>query len=636
MLALVGLGWIAVWLWSWPIAALTVAVVCALGMAVSRRRPLVAAGLVLTGCILAGALGVPPENPGTLVPIAVVVFGLGRWAGWWAAVAGLLGLLIVWGWADALQPATMLFAAVLYGFFWGFGRLVAVKQARATDAKDQAVRVGGKDPRVVAEAVVAEERVRLASEIARVVGTAVEAMLADVRLADVRLAGVGSVSDGHGEQRLDPVAIERIRVRGATGVAELRRLLGLLRQSPDVTGAAGVHEPGAAQARGRPWVPYVLTGGVLALGVVDLFVAAPGTPPALLVGVGLLPLVLLLRRTRLLVALLVAAGAFGVVAAVHPAQLGLATIVLIVVLSWSAGVDGRRVVWLGWVLLAVTSGAGTLLASPDNVAMQLVVTLLAAWAGHTWSENDREQRSAQQATTQAQSELDRAVAEAVRQERLRVARDLHDVTSHALGVMVLQAGAANAQRLGDPARARASLALVSDVGSRAQVDLDRLVGLIDAGALGAATLDEPADLAGRLEALADRIRQTGARITLRTSRPPTDAETALVCYRVVQEALTNSVRHAPGSAVDVLVEGTDGGCQISVVDDGRQLAERRNDGIGTADRNGAGFGLIGAAERVSALHGEFTAGPESTGGWVVRAWIPARAGVAQTQAGAAA
>lgn len=623
MLALVGLGWVAVWLWSWPIAALTVAVVCALGMAVSRRRPLLAAGLVLTGCILAGALGVPPENPGTLVPIAVVVFGLGRWAGWWAAVAGLLGLLIVWGWADALQPATMVFGAVLYGFFWGFGRLVAVKHARATDAQDQAARVGGKDPRVVAEAVVAEERVRLASEIARVVGTAVEAML-----ADVRLAGVGSAKDGHGEQRLDPVAIERIRVRGATGVAELRRLLGLLRQSPDVTGAAGVSDPGAAQARRRRWVQYVLTGGVLALGVVDLFVAAPGTPPALLVVVGLLPLVLLLQRTRLLVALLVAAGALGVVAAVHPTQLGLATVVLIVVMSWSAGVDGRRVVWLGWVLLAVTSGAGTLLASPDNVAMQLVVTLLAAWAGHAWSENDREQRSAQQATTHAQSELDRAVAEAVRQERLRVARDLHDVTSHALGVMVLQAGAANAQRLGDPARARASLALVSDVGSRAQVDLDRLVGLIDAGALGAATLDEPADLAGRLEALADRIRQTGARITLRTSRPPTDAETALVCYRVVQEALTNSVRHAPGSAVDVLVEGTDGGCQISVVDDGRQLAERRNDGIRTADRHGTGFGLIGAAERVSALHGEFTAGPEPAGGWVVRAWIPAQAGAA--------
>lgn len=619
VLALVGLGWVGVWLWPLPRPAMTVALVCALGLVVSRRQPQVAAGLVLAGCLLAASLGVPAENPATLVPVAVAVFGLGRDAGRLAAGLGLLGFLVALGWADALEPVTLVFGAVLYACFWVFGRLVAVKRARALAAREQAVRVGGQDPRMVAQAVVAEERARLASEIARVVGAAVEAMLADAALAQL----------GPAERRLDPALLERIRIRGATAVTELRRMLGLLRQSPDVVDPVG---RAVSEVRRRRWVPYVLTVILLATALASLLVGGPVPPLAVLVLLGLLPLVLLLRRTNLLVALLVAAGVIGTVALIQPRQLGLATVAVIVLLSWSAGIDGRRTIWLSWSLLTATSAVVTLLAEPDNVALQLVLTLLAVSAGHAWSESDREQRSAQQETTRAQSELDRAVAEAVRTERLRVARDLHDVTSHALGVMVLQAGAANAQRTADPARARASLAVVADVGSRALVDLERLVGLIDAGVLGAVADDEPAELAERLVALADRIRQTGVRITLQASRSPTDPEAAQVCYRVVQEALTNAVRYAPGSAVDVVVEGVDRGCRVDVIDDGGHLS-----GFvagAPADRHGTGFGLVGAAERVWALDGEFSAGPRLSGGWAVHAWLPAGVEAAKPRAGA--
>lgn len=608
ILAVLGLGWVAGWLWSQPQPAFTVALVCSLGLLVSRRQPQLAAAVVLAGCLLGTGLGVPADNPATLVPVAVVVYGLGRWAGRWAALLGLLCCLVDWGWADALEPATLLFGAVLYGCFWGFGRLVAVKNARASAAREQAARVGGQDPRMVADAVVAEERARLASDIARVVGVAVEAMVADV---------------GPAERELDPVLIERIRVRGTSAVAELRRLLGLLRHPPD---PADPPELDAPEPGRRRWVPYVVTGLVLALAVVDVLIAAPQTPSAVLVLLGLFPLVLLLRRKQLLLALLLSAGVMGMVALIHPTQPGLAAVAVIVLLSWSAGVDGRRAVWIGWILLTAISAILTLLASPDNVAMHLVVTLLAAWAGHAWSESDRVERSAQQETTQAQSALDEAVAEAVRQERLRVARDLHDVTSHALGVMVLQAGAANAQRVSDPARARASLAVVADAGSRALADLGRLTGLIDAGVLGVVADEEPTELAERLGALADRIRQTGARVSLRTSLAPTDPEVRQVCYRVVQEALTNAVRHAAGSAVAVVVESSDAGCRISVVDDGGRPSQ--------PDGHDAGFGLVGAAERVRALGGDFAAGPESSGGWAVRASVPARAEIARSQVGA--
>lgn len=606
VLAMAGLGWVTAWLWGQPVTTVVVvAVASASGLLVSRRCPRAAAWLVLSSCVLVAASGVPSDNPATLLPATVVVYGLGRWAGGFAAGCGLVVFVGAIGWADALAPPTMVFGAILYACFWGFGRLVAVKSARAVAARQRASKVGGQDPRVIADAVVAEERTRLANDIVQVVGDAVAEMVADASLA---------------ERDLDPVVIERIRLQGTTAVTELRRMLGLLRQSPGQPNQG----PGPPTDRRWPWVPYVLTAVMVILAVPDQLIGGASAPLAVLVLLVATPLVLLLRNSQLMVGLLLATGAIGLVATVHPTHLGLVTVAVIVLLSWSTGTDGRGSSWLCWLLLLAVSTGATLLAEPDNAALQVVLTVLPAWAGHAWSESDREQRAAQQATTQAQSTLDRAVAEAVRQERLRVARDLHDVTSHALGVMVLQAGAANAQRETDPARARASLAIVADAGTRALADLGRLVGLIDAGVLGAVAEGEPVELADRLAALADRIRQTGTQVTLRVGGPPDDPRTAQVCYRVVQEALTNAVRHAPGSDVEVLVEGFDTHCEVSVINDGGRSTE-----VGAG-----GFGLIGAAERVLALDGEFRAGPEPAGGWAVRASIPARARVGNSAAGA--
>ncbi|MFT4163698.1 MAG: histidine kinase [Microlunatus sp.] len=596
VLALAGFGWVTVGLWGLPVACLVVGVLAAAGLSVSRRRPRVAAGLVFAGSLLATFLGVPSENPATVLPVAVVVYGLGRWAGWWAAGLGLVAFL---GSARSADPlvGTLVFCMLLYGCLWGFGRMVAAKTNRAAAAQQRAARVGGQDPRAVADAVVAEERARLAGDIAGLVGDAVEAMCVDAALA---------------QQQLDPAVIERIRMRGAVVVTELRRMLGLLRQPPETQPPEG--RP--TRSSRRSWRSFVLPGAALATGAVGMAAGWPQASAAVLVPLGLLPLVLLLPGTRLSLALVLSAGAIGVAALIEPTALGAGPIVAIIVLSWRAGLDGRRAVWGCWLLLIAVSTIAAILADPANVALQLVMFVLPAWAGHAWGESDRDQRVAQQATTQAQSALDRAVAEAVRQERLRVARDLHDVTSHALGVMVLQAGAASAQRVRDPSRARASLAVLGDVGSRALADLGRLVGLIDAGVLGAVGADEPTDLDGRLAALASRIGQTGTQVTLEVSGSPVAPEAAQVCYRVVQEALTNVVRHAPGSAVEVIVESTDAGCRISVVDDGGQPS--------TVSGHGTGFGLVGATERVRAVGGEFQAGPEPGRGWAVRAWLPAR------------
>lgn len=613
VLALASFGWVVWWLWPQPVAVAIVGVSTATGMLVTRRRPRLAAALVLGAGALAALLGVPSENPATLLPCAIVAYGLGRRAGIGAGLLGLLGFVVPPTWSDGGSGATLVFGVFLYGVFWGFGRLVAAKTARAEGARAIADLVGAQDPQRVAEIVVAEERSRLAADIVAVVGDCVRAMVADAEAAEGSLA---------------PERIERIRVRGATGVTELRRMLGLLREDPvaDPPTRRLADVPNAA--RRVPVVGLATAAALLVLTGGELAAMAPQPPTAALVLVALLPLTVVLRGRRAVGSALVATAALCLVGLIQPVPLGLGPGLVLMLLSWSAAVDGRRTTLTAWAVLAAVALAVEGMASPDNVAMLAVLMASAAWAGHAWTESARSERSARETADAAQSVVAVAVAAALRAERLRIARDLHDVTSHALGVMVLQAGAAAAQRDRDPSRARACLAVIRQTGLHALTDLDRLVGLIDAGALGLAdpARDEPTALADRLESLAERIRQTGTGVTLRIGQLPSEDQTTQVCHRVVQEALTNAIRHAPGSRVVVEVDSCGSGWRICVRDDGGPGPSRPGGGD-------AGFGLVGAAERVRGLDGEFEAGPGAAGGWVVLATIPDASAAARHVAG---
>jgi signal transduction histidine kinase len=211
-----------------------------------------------------------------------------------------------------------------------------------------------------------------------------------------------------------------------------------------------------------------------------------------------------------------------------------------------------------------------------------------------------------------------AAAAAIRSERLRLARELHDVASHAVGVMVLQAGAAAALADRSPGQSREALATVRSAGADAQVELDLLFGLLDAGAVGAAGLAANPD-AGRLDdalhALAARIEAAGLRVSLHLAeRLPDDPQLAATIYRVVQEALTNATRYAPGATVQVTVADEAGMLEVTVRDDGP--------GHEPTIPSAGGFGLVGLAERVRALGGSVTAGPAADRGFVVTARLP--------------
>ncbi|KIZ15976.1 histidine kinase [Streptomyces natalensis ATCC 27448] len=251
-------------------------------------------------------------------------------------------------------------------------------------------------------------------------------------------------------------------------------------------------------------------------------------------------------------------------------------------------------------------GAG----GPAGLAVYLLTVVL-AWTAGQW-------RRAQRA--RARAEARRAVAE----ERARIAREVHDVVAHTLSVMVIQAGAADDVFTERPDQARQALRAI-ETGARSALGELRLLlrafrpDAEETGAgAGAGEQREPGPSLARLDELADTVRATG--LTVQVHREgATDglpAAVDLAAYRIVQEALTNTLRHAAGAdevSVRVTVEGEY--VKIGVVDNGRT----RQGGSAMA---GAGRGLVGMKERARLVGGSLRAGPLPGGGFEVAAQLP--------------
>ncbi|GAB3563644.1 hypothetical protein GCM10027445_06150 [Amycolatopsis endophytica] len=203
-----------------------------------------------------------------------------------------------------------------------------------------------------------------------------------------------------------------------------------------------------------------------------------------------------------------------------------------------------------------------------------------------------------------------AAQRAVLEERLRVAREVHDVVSHSLGTIAVTAGVAVHVAADDAPKLRDRLSRIERTAKDALTDLRAVLG---------AVRERPADRApqpgiGDLEALAGRVRDAGIEVTLAVRNADgLPASTGLAVYRIVQEGLTNAARHAPGCRCEVTVAVRDREVVVEVTDDGGTMG-------GTHD--GGGFGLIGVRERVESLGGELTACPRDGGGFALRAVLP--------------
>jgi signal transduction histidine kinase len=208
---------------------------------------------------------------------------------------------------------------------------------------------------------------------------------------------------------------------------------------------------------------------------------------------------------------------------------------------------------------------------------------------------------------------------AVAVERVRLARELHDIVSHAVTVMVLQAAGANQVMATDPGRARAALASVEEVGTQAMGELRRLLSVLRAGD-AASPQDDPALRRGiaDLEALVETVRAAGLQVRVEVVGEPgrVDPSVDVAAYRVVQEALTNASKHlSSGARADVRLEWGDGTLVVNVRDDGKPARTSRSE-LST------GHGLLGLRERVTMVGGTLQAAAEAAGGFRVTATLP--------------
>lgn len=267
-----------------------------------------------------------------------------------------------------------------------------------------------------------------------------------------------------------------------------------------------------------------------------------------------------------------------------------------------------------WLVGAVVVGRGTGSGSPAAVAATWATTaVLPLGLGNAVSRHRQRAIELEQLNAELAAEEELRAMLAAEAERCRIARDLHDVVAHCVSVMVIQAGAAARVLASDRDGALAALAAVKDSGREALRDLRRIVGVIRHEPLTASV-----PRLSQLPALTDRARQAGVVATLSLpERLQLPLALEATVYRVVQEALTNTIKHAGPAAATVTIRGSHSTVEVSITDDGAGSSQGD-----AAQEPGSGRGLAGMRERLTAQGGTLVAGKRAEGGFEVRATIP--------------
>jgi signal transduction histidine kinase len=236
-----------------------------------------------------------------------------------------------------------------------------------------------------------------------------------------------------------------------------------------------------------------------------------------------------------------------------------------------------------------------------------------AWvAGYALRERAEQAEAAEERATQAEREREAAARVAVAEERSRIARELHDIVAHAVSVMVLQVGAVRHKLPDAVADDRDALRSVERAGRTALTDMRRLLGAMRRDGDGLELTPQPG-LDG-LDSLLDEIGRAGLPVELHVAgeRVPLPRGIDLSAYRIVQEGLTNALKHARASNADVTLRYAPDELQIEV----------RDDGAGGAKSDGPGYGLVGVRERVKIYGGEMSVGTATGGGFILSTRLP--------------
>ncbi len=514
-----------------------------------RRAPLACAAAISAGMVISGIPTFDQTRCGAAIPAALfILFALATRAEWRAAVGGLalvLAGVVFLSFTDAsIDPAALSFLLPLCAGVWVAGRVVRERDRLAAELTRRTVELEQRRGQTARLAVVVE-RARMAAGLG-----------AQSRRGVREIVELTESTDPPGE------LFSRIETGGRDVLNDMRGVLGVLRSDEPLVRSAA--PPDATRGEPTPPSPAAaprLTPGRLALGTAVLVAAAALVSAAL--GVGELP-------SAVLLVVIAASYACGAYASPWPAAGTVA-----VLLACLVGIDGSPVP-------LTFSTVGPLLVGMVVKSRRELVAALAARSRELEAEEGAFARLA------------------VRRERAKVARDLHDVIAHSLAVVVVQAGAGRVAGREDE-RQR-----LADIRAAALQALD-----------GMARLGEVFRSEDRLESVIESARAAGLRVNVlaRPEEVALDPEIEEISFRIVQEGLTNALKHAPGAQVDVSLLAR--GEVLSV-----EVSDRGARGPVTLDGAGAGLGLQGLRERVAGAGGQIAAGPRAGGGWQVSAELP--------------
>jgi signal transduction histidine kinase len=275
----------------------------------------------------------------------------------------------------------------------------------------------------------------------------------------------------------------------------------------------------------------------------------------------------------------------------------------------------RRQAIVGYLLTSVVAGVVTRNDPKGKVGDWVWVTIVfgIAWLiGFAFGGKFKEAEEARERARRAEREREERARLAVADERARIARELHDVVGHSVSVMTVQASAVRRLLKPEQEREREALLVVEQTGREALAEMRRMVGVLRRPEEAPALAPQPS--LEHVEKLVEQARESGLPVELKVEGEAVQlpAGVDLTAYRLVQEGLTNALKHAKAEHAEVLVRYADGHVELTVSDDGP----------GGGGGDSGGHGLVGMRERVSVYGGELEAGPRPEGGFQLKARLP--------------
>jgi signal transduction histidine kinase len=369
------------------------------------------------------------------------------------------------------------------------------------------------------------------------------------------------------------------------------------------------------QMRRHP-IDIAISVGVVVLGLLEILGDSRYSPRGVWIGaIAVTAAALLFRRRAPLPVLVVVLAMVGLASSLDSPEDPTYWFLATVVATYAVGAYPRppvAIAGLGLVL-AYFAGGAAVDGQPIGDIMFVWLLLGGVWAaGRLIERRTNEAARLERQTRILEEEREQRAREAIAEERARIARELHDIVAHGVSTMVLQVGGVRRRLKGDQSAELDVLINVEETGRRSLVEMHRMLGIMRQADNGALLAPQPG--LGRLEELAESTRAAGLPVELSIEGEPVELPSGLdlSAFRIIQEALTNTLKHAGPARASVTVTYLPDALDLEVLDDG----------AGSANSDAGGHGLLGMRERVALFDGRLDTGVRPDRGYRVHAHLP--------------